>query len=530
MTKSLLISTAFALGFGMATAQVTPASNISFSVETASTAVAAIATDDIITEQPDGTLIYPAYGSSDQTWLVSNGMLGSYRNSGYAVKIVRTDDAIYVQNMITELNLPDYWVKGDIESDGTVVFRFPQHIYHKDATDTAEAIDYYIGQLTPTASDNSIKLVAEEGKTDLRMKLEGDRLTQIIPSISGTLAQYSGVVGAYFADGDFRGFGEKGISYRLTAAELSVPPTSLKTKPYIFEYTDGANEEQKRTVQIGIDGSDVWIQGVNQFISTSWIKGTLADGTVTFNTTFTGVYDRYMTYMTGLSRNQEYLEDPFTLTVEGNDYVADQTLFVNIGDEIPELNNNRIFKKARFTLQEVVGDIVPSDPMIDTSEEGTEYDDTEGILAVCFMLSATDSEGNTLDSNKLYYNILIDGEVYEFDGSMYGQTMTDVPYNYGCDFIYNIEGYIMAFIFENPSTVGVRAVYKDGDYVGVSATDTYVMKEGGVDGIAADSPVVSSALYTLDGRQVKNAEAGNVYIRLDRRANGTATAVKFLAR
>lgn len=514
---------------GIASAQKAAPENVGFSTEP-TTVSAAATSGDIITAQPAGTLIDPAYGSSAQTWMVSGGMLGTFKNSGYATKIVRTDNAIYVQNMITELGIPDYWVKGDIESDGTVVFRFPQHIYHRDATDTAIEIDYYIGQLTPTLEGSTVKLVAVEGQTDMRMKLEGDRLTQIIPEIAGDLGAYSGVVGACFADGSFRGFGEKGISYRLTSPMLSLPPASLQTKPYIFEYTDGSDDPQRRTVQIGVDGNDVWIQGVNQFISTSWIKGTLADGKVTFGSSYTGVYENFLTYVTGLSADTKALVSPFTLSVNGTGYTADQTLLVNIGDEFPDLNNNRIFKNAKFSLQEIEGDIIPSDPIIDDGEDGTEYDETEGILALCFMLDATDSEGNTLDSNKLYYNVLIDGKVYEFDGSLYGQTMTDVPYNYNCDFIYNLGGYILVFMLENPDTVGVRAVYKDGDYTSYSATASHNMKQGGVDAITADSPVVSSTLYTIDGRQVKSTDAGNIYIRLDRRADGTATAIKFVAK
>ena len=74
--------------------------------------------------------------------------------------------------------------------------------------------------------------------------------------------------------------------------EAVVPPADLVTVPYRMDgYMQiDAWEPIDRTVQIGFDGSDVYLQGFMYYLPEAWIKGTLSDDhkTVTFPMQFVG--------------------------------------------------------------------------------------------------------------------------------------------------------------------------------------------------------------------------------------------------
>lgn len=61
------------------------------------------------------------------------------------------------------------------------------------------------------------------------------------------------------------------------------PPAGLETETYLctaVSYFDMGNVSYN--VEVGYDGNDVYVQGILRSLPTGWIKGTLADGAVTF--------------------------------------------------------------------------------------------------------------------------------------------------------------------------------------------------------------------------------------------------------
>ena len=483
---------------------------------------------EIITETPEGRLVDPCYSASDKTWLVSGQAVGSIsNNNGYATRMVITDSEVYISGMLSELNIGTYWVKGNIQDDGTVVFSFPQLIGRQ--TENGSTRTYYISQLTPSLNGSSVSLTPVEGSTDLRMKLEGNTLTQIMPAAEGQLKDYYGIVGVVNANGGFLGYGEQGISYRTVAPQLLTAPEGLATTDYNFQYTDGDNASKSRSVAIGTDGTDVWIKGLNSFIPEAWVKGTRNGNKVSIPSTYTGEYQHYLTYVTGLSANETSFVDPLTLTATDNGFTADATLFISIGDEVIDLNDNRVFYNGVFTPM-AGGVRTPSDPIIDDSEEGTEYDEAEDMTAICFLMDATDTEGEPLDVNKLYYNIFVDGQVYTFPADLYGQEMTNVPYQYNCDLIYNLGGYLMVFYMGSMQKLGVQALYIDGDTVTRSAMAEYTFSTGVSELETESAGIVTTEYYSLDGRRLSAAPERGMYLRSVTRADGSRSTTKHIAR
>lgn len=104
------------------------------------------------------------------------------------------------------------------------------------------------------------------------------------------------------------------------APETVVAPENLETEDYIFKaqiqqydydndeyvYDEEGNpvfEEYTADAKVGFDGSDVYVQGLNEYIPEAWVKGTLEDATATFATGqyFGAAYGSYDMYFLGYS-------------------------------------------------------------------------------------------------------------------------------------------------------------------------------------------------------------------------------------
>lgn len=108
--------------------------------------------------------------------------------------------------------------------------------------------------------------------------------------------------------------------------------------------------------------------------------------------------------------------------------------------------------------------------------------------------------------------------------------MTDIPYNFGSELIYNFgDGYIFVFFLDDMDSIGVRAVYKDGDNTTYSEIATHVFRQSGIEAIGGDSPVISTEYLNLNGQKVSEPDNG-VYIKLTRHADGSVKATKTIIR
>lgn len=88
---------------------------------------------------------------------------------------------------------------------------------------------------------------------------------------------------------------------QLANAEVVTPPQDLETENYRLNgyLFDGSSWEQVSTpVKVGIDGDNVYIQGVSVLLPEAWIKGTLnsEDMTVSFPMQYYGKFNNYDDY------------------------------------------------------------------------------------------------------------------------------------------------------------------------------------------------------------------------------------------
>ena len=89
--------------------------------------------------------------------------------------------------------------------------------------------------------------------------------------------------------------GDYGSVYIPINEQPITPPAGLVTENFYLTtaINDGYEwEPYKATVAVGIDGDDIWLQGISQFLPSAWIKGTRVGDTFVFpNSQLLGSYE-----------------------------------------------------------------------------------------------------------------------------------------------------------------------------------------------------------------------------------------------
>ncbi len=152
-----------------------------------------------------------------------------------------------------------------------------------------------------------------------------------------------------------------------------------------------------------------------------------------------------------------------------------------------------------------------------------------------FRLSNIDADGQVFDSSNLYWNLIIDDEVFVFMPDEYldlSEDMTDVPYDFNDSYdFYSYGGTAGCLIYpEGYDNLGARAVYIDGDTKVCSDIMWVPGFESALRDVTVGSTEISSIrYYDLQGRVVTDPAAG-LYIRSVTFADGRVKNTKVVKR
>ena len=271
--------------------------------------------------------------------------------------------------------------------------------------------------------------------------------------------------------------------------DVVTPPSDLQTEEWLLmglrydptEYT----VEAVQTLNIGIDGQNVYVQGLNIYMPEAWVKGTLENGQVTFaaNQYYGSMSDdegeSYETYFAGC--NQSWFDGvstlnpidvTFAVNEKGDRWTTTTVLVVNTQTE--GIAGFDYIKDAVIAKPYDV----PAMPKAPTIAYYSPYDNDEGYGGVSLNFSPVDVDGNPLLTSKLSYIIYKDVEkvispieipVWYEDRDT-AVNITEIPYNFTDN--YNVWAHGYAAYFYQPSSsfnrIGVQAVYRGGDEERVS--------------------------------------------------------------
>ena len=490
--------------------------------------------EEPIMEAPEGVLYDNMYATSFAYGLGWGDIYIQDVDGGIGKVVEGTDGNLYIYNPISQgyiwfSILP--WIKAEPTGDGKYVVKLPQ-LYIYDYGDPYYAYCMHYDE------DEGMPVVEEEG--EIEFTWENGVLTQLGDKF----------IGLCDATADWFYMADQHIVYAPQTDEPIMLPGDVNVKSYTMTYLTDPEDltaTRERVVNVYIDGEDIYLGALNNNLPDSYIKGTLKDGKATFPTRqYLGVDDYYNGHIYVLTGEafvdtETYgtpvfnynLNDEIVFNVDENarNIVAEwpAAMVTNVGPNTLLILNDYV-APALASFDEVPA--VPATPIL--SDEDLIVNSTAGWAALHFTIPTVDVDGNKLNENKLYYNIIVDDNVYTFDAEMYpglSNSMTDIPYlfedNVNFD-IYISNGRHTVFIYTTDFTkIGVQSIYTAGDEVNRSEIAYITLTNpSGINELTEGAQVIDIRYYDLTGRELPTAPTSGMYLQRATYSNGTTATIK----
>ena len=532
---TLVALTAALLVPSVATAQRMPA-KASMKLSQFKAPARAVAQEEPIMEAPEGVLYDNMYATSFAYGLGWGDIYIQDVDGGIGKVVEGTDGNLYIYNPISQgyiwfSILP--WIKAEPTGDGKYVAKLPQ-LYIIDYGDPYYAYSMYYDE------DEGMPVVEEEG--EIEFTWEDGVLTQLGDKF----------IGLCDATADWFYMADQHIVY---APQTEEPIIMHDDEYYIQSYTmtylsdpTDLTKIKSRFVDIIIDGEDIYMGDLNDNNFDSFIKGTYKDGKATFPTRqYLGVdpyYNGHIYVLTGdaFVDTETYGTPVFNYTLndeivfdvdeDARNIVAEwpASMITNIGPNTLLIVNDYV-APGLVAFDEYPA--TPANPVF--ADEDLMINSNAGWAVLYFTIPTVDVDGYKINENKLYYNILLDGEVYTFDPETYigfSSAMTDIPYkfedNINFDIYINGNGRHTVYIYTTDfSTVGVQSFYTAGGEVNYSEIVTVDNPtHTGINEISDNAQIIGTCYYDLTGRELPTAPSTGIYLQTTTYSNGATATVK----
>ena len=438
---------------------------------------------DVVTAQPEGTLVLLKRGTTGGSLYVSSGSIYNGYQSGNVMAVISDDGkTMWIKDIISSLAL-DSWVYGELSEDGTTLtVPMGQPIYVQDGTEIL--LGWTQSQVVYDEEGNAnLDVALIERETEAVFAIDGDVLT-LLNSQGATE-----ITGQDLAEYEATGLGvydmESGEPYAYAYIDWNTTFTNngpINVLPVITEqpegelvtYVRGGNSlylesvlwfsfvsvgEQSGKVDVvyAPDGKTVYIKDIMYgYEINTWVKGELDEQGLIHVPAGQCIYwsDQYMGGVVltmghvGATLDAEGFEiaepiddeilfqvDGETITLVGSSADVDDDYYYVTGltgfwtDDDSNLGSI----DWNTTLNELhIEPAVPANPeAIDWDDKGNE----SGNNRFYFNIKLEDVDGNALDADHVYYSVYTDNdEIFTFDAATYGSSgltedMTEVPYS-----------------------------------------------------------------------------------------------------
>ena len=292
----------------------------------------------IITEAPEGTV--KTYKRAGDCTYVSGSSTVTGTQSGNMEVVFAANNEVYMKNPVcgfgSYVGLNAY-ARGTLSADGTTItVPLGQNLYYGSSYDAAVATamaDY----------DSETGLTHDTETTQVTYTIDNEAGTITLNGTSATKR-----LTAFWTDDDsWSGYSEWNTVLTekapLVVPDVVTPPAGLVTEDWTFAGYNSDNEATEFTLQVGLDGTDVYIQGLCVYLPDAWVKGTLSgDGTSisVASGQFFGVYEYegedYPMYLVLYDNNTGDIATNVTLpfdAVNGTITVPDDIIIFINGEE-----------------------------------------------------------------------------------------------------------------------------------------------------------------------------------------------------
>ena len=492
--------------------------------------------EEPIMDVPEGTLYDNMYATSFAYGLGWGDIYIQDVDGGIGKVVEGTDGNLYIYNPISQgyiwfSILP--WIKAEPAGDGKYVVTLPQ-LYILDYGDPYYAYCMHYDE------EEGMPVVEEEGQIEFTW--EDGVLTQLGDKF----------IGLCDATADWFYMADQHIVYAPQTDEAITVPENLYVQGYTMTYLSDPTDltKTKETiVSIAIDGEDIYMGNLNNNNPDSYIKGHLADGKATFPTRqYLGVdayYNGHIYVLTGdayvdtetygspvfnYNLNDEIV---FNVDEDARNIVAEwpASMITNVGPTTLSIISDYV-APGLVAFDEVPA--VPATPIF--TDEDLMVNNASGWSVLHFTIPTVDVDGNKLNENKLYYNIILDDAVYTFEPETYiglSTAMTDIPYKFEDNInfdIYMSNGRHTVYLYTtNFAAVGVQSIYTAGDEENRSEI-AYVFRPNpsGINELAQGAQVVGTRYFDLTGRELSTAPASGLYLQCVTYNDGTTATIKVM--
>ena len=492
------------------------------------------AEEEPIMDVPEGTLYDNMYATSFAYGLGWGDIYIQDVDGGIGKVVEGADGNLYIYNPISQgyiwfSILP--WIKAEPAGDGKFVAKLPQ-LYIIDYGDPYYAYCMHYDE------DEGMPVVEEEG--EIEFTWENGVLTQLGDKY----------IGLCDATADWFYMADQHIVYAPQTDEAITVPEDMYVQSYTMTYLSDPSDltaTKECVVSVAFDGEDIYMGNLNDNNPDSYIKGTFKDGKATFPTRqYLGVdayYNGHIYVLTGdafvdtetygspvfnYNLNDEIV---FNVDEEARNIVAEwpAAMVTNVGPNTLLIISDYV-APALTAFDEVPA--VPATPIF--TDNDLTINSTAGWSVLHFTIPTVDVDGNKLNENKLYYNIILDDYVYIFEPETYiglSSAMTDIPYKFEDNInfdIYMSNGRHTVYLYTTDfTTVGVQSIYTAGDEENRSEI-AFVTNPNptGISELTEGAQVIGTRYYDLTGRQLPTAPANGIYLQRVTYSNGTTATIK----
>ena len=492
------------------------------------------ADDEIIYEVPDGELSYFSRSCMEFAY----DWEGVHRNEikGSVVRQVKAEDGtLYFSNPLADFTMHS-WLKGSYDADGSIVIEGPQFVYSEYDDWNEVWISFYIVPMKQVVDESGMATYVATDDMKYVLKKTDNGYEAADPELLLGLASYGELTDM---DGNptgemgysWRGFGEYGIKLSTREASNGVtPPDGAAIDKWVYH-----DEYETVLVDVAFDGDDIYIQGIDRGTEgdwvKGWVKGHVSDGKVTIPSgSYIGINEvvAYFSYLWGAQIEYGYDD-------EGNEIMT--------GSPLEEVVFDYDAEAQKLTLRDGYATCsMPEDFYVLTFYEGVTvfnqhrnvdtppakpydldvqpWDEYFGAGRMGFRIPNVDIDGGLLDTDRLYYRIYFNGELFTFTPSAYShlgieEDMVNMPLDlYDNWDIFRAENYVDIFFnFELPAEgCGVQSMYINEE--GKEIFSEITSSGSGVESTVMQPEETSRAYYNLQGQRVDETYNGPVVCRI----------------
>ncbi|MBQ6168144.1 MAG: hypothetical protein IJK41_12050 [Muribaculaceae bacterium] len=445
---------------------------------------------DVVTDQPEGTLVLLKRGSEGCYIYANNGSVYIDYQAGNVMAVISDDGkTMWIKDIVAGVST-GAWVKGDINDDGTTLrVEMNQSIYHDTYTnDAGEEVEYdvLLGWNTSEVvyddeGNADLQVTRDERTTEIEFSIEGNVLT-LLHSEGATdlsvddLSVFNATgLGVYYSD-DLQclAYIDWNTTFTNNGPIEVLPVITEQPEGELVTYVRGGNTlylesilwftfvsvgEQSGKVDVvyAPDGKTVYIKDIMYgYEINTWVKGELDEQGLIHVPAGQCIYwsDQYMGGVVltmghiGAMIDDEGFEiaepiddeilfqvDGKTITLVGSSADVDDDYYYVTGltgfwtDDDSNLGSI----DWNTTLNEL--HIEPAVPANPTANDWDDRGNENGNNRFYFTINLEDVDGNALDADYVYYSIYTDNDqIFTFDAATYGSSgltedMTEVPYS-----------------------------------------------------------------------------------------------------